>query len=73
MTQDIAIVREIVSILEFYQVLNPNEKYYETVINNCRDYLKTFCPHNFVSDVIDIDPDRSQFIRYCSDCYVTFK
>lgn len=72
MTEDIVIVREIVSILEYYKLLNPNEEKYVDALNNCRNYLKKHCSHQFVSDFIDIDPDRTQFVRYCSDCYVTF-
>ena len=30
------------------------------------------CNHNIVTDLIDIDPDRSMTIRYCTKCEQTF-
>lgn len=72
MREDIFIVREILSILEYYKNMNPNEENYKNVLNNCRDYLKKNCCHHFVNDLIDIDPDRSEFIRYCDICNVRF-
>lgn len=72
MREDIAIVREIVSILHYYKILNPNEEDYKNVLNNCRDYLKKNCNHNLVNDVIDIDLDRRAYIRYCDICEIHF-
>jgi hypothetical protein len=72
MREDIFIVREILSILEYYKNMNPNEENYKAVLNNCCDYLKKHCCHNLVNDLIDIDPDRSEFIRYCDICNVRF-
>ena len=40
MREDIFIVREMLSILEYYKNLNPNEENSKNVLNNCRDYLK---------------------------------
>jgi len=72
MREDIYIVREMLSVLEYYKNLNPNEENYKIVLNNCRDYLKKNCCHNIVNDLIDIDLDRSEFIRYCNICNVRF-
>lgn len=72
MREDIYIVREILSILEYYKNLNVNEENYKKVLNNCRDYLKKYCHHNIVNDLIDIDLDRSEFIRHCDICNVRF-
>ena len=33
--------------------------------------IKTFCKHEFVQDLIDIDPDRSETIEYCHKCEYT--
>ena len=30
------------------------------------------CSHNIIEDHIDIDPDRSQQIFYCTECFTTF-
>ena len=37
--------------------------YYEVI-----QYLKKNCKHNFVTDLIDIDGDRSISIQYCDIC-----
>ena len=31
------------------------------------------CHHNIITDLIDIDPDRSMTIRYCTQCKQTFR
>ncbi len=45
---------------------------YKNIINMITDYLHTHCQHNIVTDLIDIDPDRSETIRYCDKCECTF-
>jgi len=32
----------------------------------------SFCQHQIITDLIDIDPDRSMTIRYCEKCEETF-
>jgi hypothetical protein len=34
----------------------------------CRKNIKNICKHQYVNDVIDIDPERSQYITYCVIC-----
>ena len=53
-------------------------------IRECRDRLYTIslkmntetyedeCEHDIVTDLIDIDPDRSMTINYCTKCEKTF-
>lgn len=54
-------------------------------IRECRDRLYTIslqlnnvkleqdeCKHEIVTDLIDIDPDRSMTIEYCTKCEKTF-
>ena len=31
-------------------------------------FLKKYCEHQWTTDSIDIDPDRSQYIKYCLNC-----
>lgn len=45
--------------------LNENIKTYKIVIKN------NLCEHEWVNDLIDIDPDRSQYICYCCKCELT--
>jgi hypothetical protein len=34
----------------------------------CEEEIHRLCNHEFVNDLIDIDPDNSRMIRYCSKC-----
>ena len=37
------------------------------------EYLTEYCKHSIIDDFIDIDPDRSKYIRYCEKCELTFQ
>jgi hypothetical protein len=43
--------------------------------NDLRELLdfQSSCNHEFVEDLIDIDPDRSKTIKYCVHCFFTFE
>ena len=43
----------------------------ETTIEHLNQIILSNCEHSFVQDVIDITPDRSQQITYCSICEYT--
>ena len=45
--------------------LNENIKTYKIIAKN------NLCEHEWVNDLIDIDPDRSQYICYCCKCELT--
>lgn len=45
---------------------------YAKLCTSLEQYLKTNCQHEMITDLIDIDPDRSKTITYCSKCMVTF-
>ena len=45
---------------------------YRKILKDVNAYLFTHCKHDFVEDLIDIDPDRSQTIKYCNRCMLTF-
>ena len=32
------------------------------------EVLQSFCNHNYIKDLIDLTPDKSQTIEYCSIC-----
>jgi hypothetical protein len=34
----------------------------------CKKYICKTCHHDFIDDIIDIDPEHSQKIRYCKFC-----
>ena len=45
---------------------------YRKILKDVSAYLFTHCKHDFVEDLIDIDLDRSQTIKYCHKCMITF-
>ena len=45
---------------------------YRQIHQYMRSYLRQYCEHNIVTDLIDIDLDRSEIIRYCEYCNLTF-
>ena len=48
---------------------------YKNIIQLIEKYLlkhSNDCHHNIIDDLIDIDPDRSKMVKYCTICYKTF-
>jgi len=45
---------------------------YAKLCTALEQYLKKKCEHEIITDLIDIDPDRSKTITYCTKCMVTF-
>lgn len=41
---------------------------YRSIINLIESYIEANCNHEYVDDMIDIDPDTSKMIRYCIHC-----
>ena len=39
-------------------------------LSQLKEYQSS-CEHSFIEDLIDIDPDRSKIIKYCSVCLFT--
>ena len=51
--------------------INDSLKYNKNVISirdNIRKFLIENCQHDLVTDYIDIDPEQSQQIIYCTKC-----
>jgi hypothetical protein len=40
----------------------------EFLLENISNKIKNNCQHYFVDDLIDIDPDKSMHITYCTKC-----
>ena len=63
---------EIKSILvylnELPQYENTSELYLENFLKHIDEQIKNKCQHNYITDDIDIDPDNSMRICYCSIC-----
>lgn len=45
---------------------------YKKIQQLMEKFIRTYCNHEIVHDLIDIDPDRSKSITYCEKCYITF-
>jgi hypothetical protein len=50
---------------------NKKEKKSKEENNNSKDQCKIICNHEFIKDDIDLTPDRSQRIVYCTKCFIT--
>ena len=46
---------------------------YAILCNKLHNYVKKHCKHNIITDLIDIDPDTSKTIHYCTKCMSTFQ
>ena len=40
-------------------------------LSNLKLHYQNKCNHNFIKDLIDIDPDKSREIEYCLNCRFT--
>jgi len=67
---------DIIAIVKLKQILDNQPQFaknqdYLHIYNSIKEYCKKYCNHNIITDTIDITPDRSQNIRYCSICFLT--
>ena len=58
------------SVMHFY---TEERKRVFQLHEECNECIYTLCRHNFVSDSIDIDPEKSVTITYCRFCQLTQK
>jgi hypothetical protein len=59
------------NITEINANLNQQDEHLKQLIllnNKIRSKLTSMCKHEWIQDLIDIDPDRSQTIEYCKIC-----
>ena len=53
--------------------VNPCKDIHENLLDKiemCDKNIQNLCQHEFIVDLIDIDPDRSMSIKYCQLCLV---
>ena len=48
--------------------LKNQDTQYKMILNNIIAYLRINCQHNFIKDEVDITPDNSVSICYCTYC-----
>ncbi len=61
-------------ISEINDNLNQQDEYLRQLIflnEKLRTKLISICNHEWITDSVDIDPDRSQTIEYCKICQVS--
>jgi hypothetical protein len=46
--------------------------FFMNIVEKVQQYVKIYCQHQITEDLIDIDPDRSKTIYYCTKCETTF-
>lgn len=51
----------------FYELTNDNE--IMNIYNNIEEYIKLNCNHHYIEDYIDLTPDKSMKIHYCTNCF----
>lgn len=56
------------NILRLLQEYNDKKKEQQELIELYKDRIYNLCHHNFEEDYIDITPERSQNITYCTIC-----
>ena len=65
-------IQKIICYLNIPAHINNNDilrkLYLENFLTIVNDQIKNKCQHNYVTDYIDIDPDTSMKICYCSIC-----
>lgn len=45
---------------------------YKCILQHIDAYLRKYCTHNIISDVIDLSETRSKTIYYCEKCGLSF-
>ena len=65
-------IQKIICYLNIPAHINNNDilrkLYLENFLTIVNDQINQLCQHNYVTDYIDIDPDTSMKICYCSIC-----
>jgi hypothetical protein len=65
------IEQHISNILMLKKIYNQEKEKISCLIDECNNNIEMICPHDFVNDSIDISPDISKNICYCSLCGYT--
>ena len=67
-------IESIQTALRYLKVVvqNPNEEY-KNICKLMENYITNNCTHNIVEDSIDITPEKSRTIFYCSKSMKSFE
>ena len=68
-------IERMIIIRNLLQQELPEKKEYSfflDIVEKVQQYIEVYCQHTIIEDLIDIDPDRSKTIYYCTKCETTF-
>jgi hypothetical protein len=68
---DIDIMSQIIGMLHSLPIDEQNNDY-KHIMDLVNNYLLKNCKHHIISDHVDTDIERSETIKYCEKCYLTF-
>ena len=60
-------IRQLIKMKKMY--IPTEDKEINEIFDKIKTYLRNHCEHTMITDLIDIDPDRSKEIQYCTKCY----
>lgn len=66
-TYEASIMLSVKREMEMMPISRQTPEYF-AILKQVHKYLHKNCNHNIVMDLIDIDPDRSKTISYCTIC-----
>uniref|UniRef100_A0A6C0JX25 Uncharacterized protein n=1 Tax=viral metagenome TaxID=1070528 RepID=A0A6C0JX25_9ZZZZ len=66
-TYEAAIMLSVKRQMEMMPITMQTPEYFD-ILKRVTKYLHKNCKHNIITDLIDIDPDRSKVISYCTIC-----
>jgi hypothetical protein len=69
-TYEVEVILSVKRLIETMPDIRQTPDYLD-ILNRVKKYLHKHCKHNVVHDLIDIDPDRSMEISYCTICEST--
>ena len=63
--------RDISYLLKMIDINKENKMNIINLKKKANEFINQLCVHEFIEDLIDIDPDRSKIINYCKICGYT--
>lgn len=70
---DDTLLTQYLNMFDDTEIYNESIINLETLIKHVEYHIKNKCNHEWIKDLIDIDPDRSKEICYCVKCEITQK
>jgi hypothetical protein len=68
--EDINLMCRARDLLDTHRISADNQEY-QYILSRIKSYIHTHCEHEYIMDLVDIHPERSETIHYCKYCYCT--